>query len=87
MRDGGKGDKKRPVFNQEQFESNWENIFGNKHKPVIEEVDEGVYLITAKFGEQAAKAWSGVKFKDEPTDSKQWLLSRYFCYYADATVV
>lgn len=75
MRDGGKGDKKRPVFNQEQFEANWENIFGKKHKPVVEEVDEGVYLITAKFG------------KDEPTDSKQWFLSRYFCYYDDATVV
>jgi hypothetical protein len=30
-RDGGKGDKPRPLpANKEQFEKNWESIFGKK---------------------------------------------------------
>jgi hypothetical protein len=29
MRDGGKGDAPRPIENREQFENNWEKIFGN----------------------------------------------------------
>lgn len=31
MRDGGKGDKPRPIKDRDQFESNWDAIFkGNK---------------------------------------------------------
>ena len=30
MRDGGKGDKKRPlVVSEEEFDNSWERIFGN----------------------------------------------------------
>ena len=31
-RDGGKGDKPRPIPNREQFEKNFELIFGKKGK-------------------------------------------------------
>ena len=41
-RDGGKGDKQRPMLNKEQFDKNFEEIFGDKKKATIEEVDEGV---------------------------------------------
>ena len=44
-RDGGKGDKPRPMLNKEQFDKNFEKIFGNKKKAQIEEVDDGVYVI------------------------------------------
>jgi hypothetical protein len=44
-RDGGKGDKPRPIPNREQFDKNFEAIFGKKKKAVIEEVDEGVYVV------------------------------------------
>jgi len=30
---GGKGSKQRPITNQEQFEENWDNIFGRKKTP------------------------------------------------------
>jgi hypothetical protein len=29
-RDGGKGDKPRPLPNKEQFDKNWESIFNKK---------------------------------------------------------
>lgn len=29
-RDGGKGDKPRPLPNKEKFDKNWEEIFGKK---------------------------------------------------------
>ena len=32
MRDGGKGDTPRPIFNQEQFDKSWDEIFGKKPK-------------------------------------------------------
>lgn len=32
MRDGGKGDKPRPIPNREQFERNFDAIFGKKNK-------------------------------------------------------
>ena len=32
MRDGGKGDKKRPIKNREHFESNWDAIFKKKQE-------------------------------------------------------
>lgn len=44
-RDGGKGDKQRPMLNKEQFDKNFEEIFGDKKKATIEEVDEGVYVV------------------------------------------
>ena len=31
MRDGGKGDKPRPITDREQFESNWDAIFKPNH--------------------------------------------------------
>ena len=30
---GGKGSKPRPIKNQEQFEENWNKIFGRKKTP------------------------------------------------------
>lgn len=32
MRDGGKGDKPRPIPNRKQFEENFDLIFGKKPK-------------------------------------------------------
>jgi len=69
MRDGGKGDTPRPLgVSTEVFDKNFEAIFGKHKKLTMEEVDEGVYLmeITHKgFAEQAAEAWSDIKFKTE----------------------
>ena len=42
----GKGDKPRPLgVSMEQFDANFDAIFGKKKKYKMEEVDEGVYLI------------------------------------------
>jgi len=50
MRDGGKGHKPRPISNKEQFENNWEKIFGdgkqlNRPKTIYDVApkQEGVY--------------------------------------------
>ncbi|CAB5079651.1 hypothetical protein UFOVP146_62 [uncultured Caudovirales phage] len=32
MRDGGKGDKPRPIPDPKKFEENWDKIFGKKPK-------------------------------------------------------
>jgi hypothetical protein len=46
MRDGGKGDAPRPLgVSMEQFDANFDAIFGKKKKYTMEEVDHGVYLI------------------------------------------
>ena len=46
MRDGGKGDAPRPLgVTMEQFDANFDAIFGKKKKYTMEEVDHGVYLI------------------------------------------
>jgi hypothetical protein len=46
MRDGGKGDAPRPLgVSMEQFDKNFDAIFGKKKKYTMEEVDHGVYLI------------------------------------------
>jgi hypothetical protein len=46
MRDGGKGDTPRPLgVSLEQFDANFNAIFGKKKKYTLEEVDEGVYLL------------------------------------------
>jgi hypothetical protein len=37
--DGGKGDAPRPISNKEQFEKNWDDIFGKKI-PTLEELEE-----------------------------------------------
>lgn len=50
-RDGGKGDKPRPMPNREQFEKNFETIFGKKKKAIVEEMDDGVYVVTITKGE------------------------------------
>ena len=44
-RDGGKGDKPRPMLNKKQFDQNFEAIFGKNKKAIVKEVDEGVYVI------------------------------------------
>ena len=39
-RDGGKGDRKRPlVISEEQFNTNWDSIFNSKPELTIEEVN------------------------------------------------
>ena len=46
MRDGGKGDAPRPLgVDMEQFDANFDVIFGKKKKYTVEEIDEDVYLI------------------------------------------
>ena len=48
MRDGGKGDKPRPLsVPMDTFDKNFEAIFGKK-KTTIEEIDDGVYIIEVK---------------------------------------
>jgi len=37
MSDGGKGSKQRPCSNKEEFEHNWDAIFGKK-EPIKDEV-------------------------------------------------
>jgi hypothetical protein len=32
MRDGGKGDKQRPIKDKEQFDKNWDAIFNKKEE-------------------------------------------------------
>jgi hypothetical protein len=32
MRDGGKGDKQRPINDKEQFDKNWDTIFNKKEE-------------------------------------------------------
>ena len=44
MRDGGKGDKPRPINDREQFEGNWDAIF-NKHTTPTVVVDSGASYI------------------------------------------
>ena len=40
QRDGGKGDRKRPlVISEEQFNANWDAIFKSKPEETIEEVN------------------------------------------------
>ena len=47
MRDGGKGDKRRPlVIPEEQFNAQWDAIFGKKPTPladkVVKQVEEAI---------------------------------------------
>lgn len=38
MRDGGKGDRQRPLgIDEEKFASNWDQIFKKKPKPEVED--------------------------------------------------
>jgi hypothetical protein len=52
-RDGGKGDKPRPIYNREQFDKTFEAIFGKKKQAKIEEVDDGVYVVEITDKEKA----------------------------------
>lgn len=36
MSDGGKGSTPRPITDQEQFDKNWERIFGGVSSPCVE---------------------------------------------------
>jgi hypothetical protein len=47
QRDGGKGDRKRPlVIPEKQFNANWDSIFGNKPTPladkVVKQIEEAI---------------------------------------------
>ena len=46
-RDGGKGDQQRPLtIPKEQFEANWDSIFGKKPTPladkVVKQIEEAI---------------------------------------------
>ncbi len=41
---GGKGSKPRPVKDQQQFENNWDRIFGSKEKKNAKDSDSKVSL-------------------------------------------
>lgn len=47
MRDGGKGDKPRPILNKEQFEKNWDTIFKKEKK--VDDLEE--------YQKQAQELW------------------------------
>jgi hypothetical protein len=52
-RDGGKGDKPRPMLNKEEFDKNFEAIFGKKKQATVQEVDDGVYVVKIHNKEDA----------------------------------
>jgi pyruvate formate-lyase activating enzyme-like uncharacterized protein len=47
MRDGGKGDRQRPIKNKEQFDKNWDNIF--KKEKEVDDIEE--------YQKQAQELW------------------------------
>lgn len=56
MRDGGKGDKPRPLgVSMEVFDANFDAIFGKQNKYKMKEIDEGVYLIETNKEQQNVK--------------------------------
>ena len=50
MRDGGKGDKQRPITDKEQFDKNWDMVFKrpkdffDKAKEVAKQIDNNEYI-------------------------------------------
>jgi hypothetical protein len=51
MRDGGKGDKPRPIQDREQFEKNWDNIFKkDKERDDIEDYQKQAQELWFKGG-------------------------------------
>ena len=50
MRDGGKGDKQRPITDKEQFDKNWDIVFKrpkdffDKAKEVAKQIDNNEYI-------------------------------------------
>jgi hypothetical protein len=51
MRDGGKGDKPRPIQDREQFDKNWDNIFKKeKERDDIEEYQKQAQELWFKGG-------------------------------------
>ena len=51
MRDGGKGDKPRPIQNREQFDKNWDNIFKkDKERDSIEDYQKQAQELWFKDG-------------------------------------
>ena len=62
MRDGGKGDKQRPLgVSEEQFNNNWDTIFKNG-TPTLAELEKQREE-ARQFAEDAAQAWSEVTKK------------------------
>lgn len=47
-RDGGKGDKPRPMTDKERFDQNFETIFGKNKKAIVKEIDVDVYSVEIK---------------------------------------
>lgn len=75
MRDGGKGDAPRPLgVTMEQFDKNFDAVFGKNKKYKMEEVDAGVYLIEVtnercvKYEEDSDKQFDAVN-NNEPRSS------------------
>ena len=53
MRDGGKGDKQRPLgVPEEQFNANWNTIFKNKPAETIEEFFDNAKEIAKELDKQ-----------------------------------
>ena len=51
MRDGGKGDKQRPLtVDEEQFNSNWDKIFNKKPESLKEKAPCEIYEEMEKTG-------------------------------------
>jgi hypothetical protein len=51
MRDGGKGDKPRPIKDREQFDKNWDSIFKKeKERDDIEEYQKQAQELWFKGG-------------------------------------
>ena len=51
MRDGGKGDKQRPIADREQFSNNWDKIFkAQEHQTPIQTKYGALYYETPYHG-------------------------------------
>ena len=60
MRDGGKGDKQRPIADREQFSNNWDKIFkAQEHQSPIQTKYGALYYETPYRGESTCESCDG----------------------------
>jgi hypothetical protein len=58
MRDGGKGDKQRPVLDQEQFDKNWDDIFNKNKNPPKSELEIKIDIAEDEKRVSVNKTWT-----------------------------
>lgn len=58
MRDGGKGDKQRPILDQEQFDKNWDDIFNKNKNPSKSELEIKIDIAEDEKRATVNKTWT-----------------------------